>query len=77
MHAKGLEFDVVFFTRLGGRIVSTSKIFGRKGRCTALEEERRLAYVGITRAKKQAYISFSMNRFYHGDWIEKFSFTFY
>ena len=36
----------------------------------ALEEERRLAYVGITRAKKQAYISFSMNRFYQGDWME-------
>ena len=36
----------------------------------ALEEERRLAYVGITRAKKRAYISFAMNRFYQGDWIE-------
>ena len=35
-----------------------------------LEEERRLAYVGITRAKKQAIISFSMNRFYQGDWID-------
>ena len=34
------------------------------------EEERRLAYVGITRAKKLAYISFSMNRFYQGDWID-------
>ena len=34
-----------------------------------LEEERRLAYVGITRAKKIANISFSMNRFYQGDWI--------
>ena len=35
-----------------------------------LEEERRLAYVGITRAKKKAIISFSMNRFYQGDWID-------
>ena len=35
-----------------------------------LEEERRLAYVGITRAKKRALISFSMNRFYQGDWID-------
>ena len=35
-----------------------------------LEEERRLAYVGITRAKKLAIISFSMNRFYQGDWID-------
>ena len=39
---------------------------GQKG----LEEERRLAYVGITRAKKKAIISFSMNRFYQGDWID-------
>ena len=35
-----------------------------------LEEERRLAYVGITRAKKKAIISFAMNRFYQGDWID-------
>ena len=39
---------------------------GEKG----LEEERRLAYVGITRAKKLVNISFSMNRFYQGDWID-------
>ena len=35
-----------------------------------MEEERRLAYVGITRAKKILNISFSMNRFYQGDWID-------
>ena len=35
-----------------------------------MEEERRLAYVGITRAKKKAIVSFSMNRFYQGDWID-------
>ena len=35
-----------------------------------MEEERRLAYVGITRAKKLANISFAMNRFYQGDWID-------
>ena len=29
-----------------------------------------MAYVGITRAKKRAIISFSMNRFYQGDWID-------
>ena len=37
---------------------------------SGLEEERRLAYVGITRAKKIAKISFAMNRFYQGDWID-------
>ena len=36
----------------------------------ALEEERRLAYVGITRAKKEAYLSFAMKRAYHGDWMD-------
>ena len=35
-----------------------------------LEEERRLAYVGLTRAKKKVVVSFSMNRFYQGDWID-------
>ena len=54
MHAaKGLEFDVVF-SWLGRRTISSPKITGGKGDF-ALEEERRLAYVGITRAKKEAY----------------------
>ena len=35
-----------------------------------LEEERRLAYVGITRAKKLLNISFSMSRYYQGDWVD-------
>ena len=35
-----------------------------------MDGKRRLAYVGITRAKKNAIISFSMNRFYQGDWID-------
>ena len=35
-----------------------------------MEEERRLAYVGITRAKEEAYLSFAMRRAYHGDWID-------
>ena len=54
---------------MGRRIISSSKIFGEKGDF-ALEEERRLAYVGITRAKKEAFISFAMKRAFHGDWMD-------
>ena len=35
-----------------------------------MEEERRLAYVGLTRAKKIAFVSFALNRFFQGDWID-------
>ena len=70
MHAaKGLEFDIVFLPGWEEGLFPHQKSLEEKGDA-ALEEERRLAYVGITRAKKQAYISFSMNRFYQGDWIE-------
>ena len=55
--------------RLGRGFVSTPEIFRREGDF-ALEEERRLAYVGITRAKKEAFLSFAMKRAYHGDWME-------
>jgi len=70
MHAaKGLEFDIVFLPGWEEGLFPHQKSLEEKGDA-ALEEERRLAYVGITRAKKQAYISFSMHRFYQGDWIE-------
>ena len=58
-----------FFFQDGKKVCSTSKIFRRK-RDFALEEERRLAYVGITRAKKRAFLSFAMKRSYHGDWMD-------
>ena len=70
MHAsKGLEFDVVFLPGWEEGLFPHQKSIEEKGE-SGLEEERRLAYVGITRAKKLAYISFSMNRFYQGDWID-------
>ena len=70
MHAaKGLEFDIVFLPGWEEGLFPHQKSLEEKGDL-ALEEERRLAYVAITRAKKRAYISFSMNRFYQGDWIE-------
>ncbi len=70
MHAaKGLEFDVVFLPGWEEGLFPHQKSIEEKGH-NGLEEERRLAYVGITRAKKKAIISFSMNRFYQGDWID-------
>ena len=70
MHAaKGLEFDVVFLPGWEEGLFPHQKSIEEKGQ-NGLEEERRLAYVGITRAKNKAIISFSMNRFYQGDWID-------
>tara|TARA_Y100000389_G_scaffold155007_1_gene155611 strand:- start:91 stop:2136 length:2046 start_codon:yes stop_codon:yes gene_type:complete len=70
MHgSKGLEFDVVFLPGWEEGLFPHQKSLEEKGQ-SGLEEERRLAYVGITRAKKKALISFSMNRFYQGDWID-------
>jgi DNA helicase-2/ATP-dependent DNA helicase PcrA len=70
MHgSKGLEFDIVFLPGWEEGLFPHQKSIEEKGQ-NGLEEERRLAYVGITRAKKIALISFSMNRFYQGDWID-------
>jgi DNA helicase-2/ATP-dependent DNA helicase PcrA len=70
MHgSKGLEFDVIFLPGWEEGLFPHQKSIEEKGQ-NGLEEERRLAYVGITRAKKKALISFSMNRFYQGDWID-------
>ena len=69
MHAaKGLEFDVVFLPGWEEGLFPHQKSIEEKGQNGL--EERRLAYVGITRAKKEVIISFSMNRFYQGDWID-------
>ena len=70
MHAaKGLEFDAVFLPGWEEGLFPHQKSLEEKGDM-ALEEERRLAYVGITRAKKESFISFVMNRMYRGDWID-------
>ena len=70
MHAaKGLEFNVVFLPGWEEGLFPHQKSLEEKGDF-ALEEERRLAYVGITRAKKEAYLSFAMKRAYHGDWMD-------
>ena len=70
MHAsKGLEFEFIFLPGWEEGLFPHQKSIEENGD-KGLEEERRLAYVGITRAKKNAFISFSMNRFYQGDWID-------
>jgi DNA helicase-2/ATP-dependent DNA helicase PcrA len=61
--AKGLEFDAVFITGLEeGLFPHENSLSDRDG----LEEERRLMYVAITRARKRLYLSFSQTRLLHG-----------
>ncbi len=59
--AKGLEFDTVFLTGWEEGLFPHQRALDEQGQ-TGLEEERRLAYVGITRARKQAHVSFAQNR---------------
>ena len=65
--AKGLEFDCVFLPGWEEGIFPHQKSLDEGG-ANALEEERRLAYVGITRAKKQVYISFAGSRRMYNQW---------
>ncbi|WP_151638875.1 UvrD-helicase domain-containing protein [Noviherbaspirillum aerium] len=61
--AKGLEFDAVFITGLEEGLFPHENSAQEQG---GLEEERRLMYVAITRAKKRLYMSFSQTRMLHG-----------
>ena len=65
--AKGLEFDTVFLPGWEEGLFPSQRTLDENGRA-GLEEERRLAYVGITRARKRAYIRFAANRRTHGMW---------
>jgi DNA helicase-2/ATP-dependent DNA helicase PcrA len=65
--AKGLEFDTVFLPGWEEGLFPHQRSLDESG-LAGLEEERRLAYVGITRAKKRAHISFAQNRRVHGLW---------
>jgi DNA helicase-2/ATP-dependent DNA helicase PcrA len=70
MHAaKGLEFDAVFLPGWEEGLFPHQKSLEEKGDL-ALEEERRLAYVGLTRAKKETFITFVMSRMDRGDWVD-------
>jgi DNA helicase-2/ATP-dependent DNA helicase PcrA len=65
--AKGLEFDIVFLPGWEEGLFPSQRTMDESG-LAGLEEERRLAYVGLTRAKKIAHISFVANRRIHGSW---------
>lgn len=65
--AKGLEFDTVFLPGWEEGLFPHQRALDESGKA-GLEEERRLAYVGITRARKRASIRFASNRRIHGSW---------
>jgi DNA helicase-2/ATP-dependent DNA helicase PcrA len=66
--AKGLEFNIVFLPGWEEEIFPSRLALSENGN-QGLEEERRLAYVGLTRARVRAYISHVANRHLHGSWI--------
>lgn len=65
--AKGLEFDTVFLPGWEEGLFPHQRALDEGGR-SGLEEERRLAYVGLTRAKHRCHIWFVSNRRIHGLW---------
>jgi len=65
--AKGLEFDTVFLPGWEEGLFPNQRALDESGRA-GLEEERRLAYVGLTRARRRAKIYFASNRRIHGMW---------
>lgn len=66
--AKGLEFDVVFLPGWEEGLFPSQRSMDESG-VKGLEEERRLAYVGITRARQKSYISYVANRRMYGSWV--------
>jgi DNA helicase-2/ATP-dependent DNA helicase PcrA len=65
--AKGLEFPLVFLPGWEEQVFPSQRSVDENGE-KGLEEERRLAYVGITRARESARISFAANRQIYGRW---------
>lgn len=66
--AKGLEFDAVFLPGWEDGLFPSQRTMDEHG-IKGLEEERRLAYVGLTRARKRAYVSFAANRRLYGNFM--------
>jgi len=68
--AKGLEFPIVFLPGWEEGVFPSQRSLDEKGE-KGLEEERRLAYVGLTRARQEARISFAANRQVYGRWTSQ------
>ena len=66
--AKGLEFDIVFLPGWEEGVFPNQRALDETG-IAGLEEERRLAYVGLTRARRRAFISHAANRRLYGSWV--------
>ncbi len=64
--SKGLEYDVVFLPGWEEELFPSQRSMDERG----VEEERRLAYVGITRARKKSFISCASSRFVYGSLVE-------
>ena len=68
--AKGLEFENVFLPGWEEGLFPSQRTLDEQGRA-GLEEERRLAHVGITRARRRAKLYFATNRRIHGTWSDQ------
>ncbi len=66
--AKGLEFDTVFLGGWEEGVFPNQRALDEGGRA-ALEEERRLAYVGITRSRRRCFVLFAANRRLYQGWV--------
>ncbi len=66
-NAKGLEFPIVFLSGMEDGLFPLSRAFDEPAQ---LEEERRLFYVGITRAERKLYLTFARRRRRGGEWLD-------
>jgi DNA helicase-2/ATP-dependent DNA helicase PcrA len=67
--AKGMEFDTVFLAGWEEGLLPHEKALKEHG-MRALEEERRLAHVGLTRARQRVVLSFATRRRWYGHWVQ-------
>lgn len=67
--AKGLEYDLVFLPGWEEGVFPHQRAMDESG-IAGLEEERRLAYVGLTRARRRAVVTHAGSRLVHGQWLD-------